>query len=114
MIETLDWLEFGLRIFLAIMGLAIYSLWKVRSHLRQFSWNKFTKGNGPFWFWAFSLQFCFALVLLILPDGAEAIKTMVGLDYSEPMAFLSTGVSLGAAANAAVPKKPPIDDLNEK
>ena len=89
----------------ALIGLLIYSLWKVRDKIMVFNLKKFVSENKAFWLWAVLLQFTFALLLAIEPNAAEAIKTIIGLDYSETMSFISTGALLGAAANG-VTKNP--------
>jgi predicted MPP superfamily phosphohydrolase len=97
--------DLGFNILLSVIGLAIYSLWKVREHLKSFDIKIFFKANKAFWIWAMSLQIIFAFLIHIAPDAAEAIKTMIGIDYSETMAFVTSGAMLGSAANAAVKKK---------
>lgn len=94
--------QFAMHFLLSIAGLAIYSLWQVRDHLATFSMKTFVHDNRPFWIWAFSLQVIFALIIAFIPDAAVAIKTIVGIDLSEPMAFLVSGSMLASAANQAV------------
>ena len=96
---TSIWQQFGIRIVLAIIGLAIYSLFQVRDKLKVFNLNKFLGENKVFWIWAMSLQFIFAILLLIEPTAGGAITIMTGLDYDMPMAFVTSGMVLGAAAN---------------
>ncbi len=99
------WEEMGLNILLAVIGLAIYSIWKVREHLKNFNFRIFFSANKAFWIWAISLQVIFAFLIAIAPEASEAIKTMTGIDYSQTMAFVTSGAMLGSAANAAVKKK---------
>lgn len=99
------WKDLALRIVFAIIGLAIYSLLKVRDKLAVFDWGIFFKENKGFWFWAMSLQLIFAFLLTIEPTAAEAIKAMTGLDYSQTMAFVTSGAGLGALANVATSDK---------
>ena len=95
------WKDLGLRIMFAIIGLAIYSLIKVRDKIAVFDPAIFFKENKGFWIWAMSLQLIFAFLLTIDPTAAEAIKSMTGLDYSQTMAFVTSGAGLGALANMA-------------
>lgn len=98
----IHWYTFWLNITLALAGLAIYTLWKVRGHLEHFSCAIFFKRNRMFWAWAFSLQLIFALLLVLAPEASGAIKSITGIDLSEPMAFVTSGAVLGAAATRAV------------
>lgn len=86
---------------LSIAGLLIYSLWQIRQHLKRFSIRVFIHDNRPFWIWALLLQIIFAMIVTFLPDSAPAIKTIVGIDLTEPMAFLTSGSALAGAANWA-------------
>ncbi len=99
--ENTVWEGFWLNIVLALAGLVIYTLWKVREYLNTFDWGIFIKRNKMFWLWAFSLQVIFALILVIAPDASEAIKSITGIDLGEPMAFVTSGAALGAAASQA-------------
>lgn len=95
------WIIFGTNIILTIAGLLVYSIWKVRDKLKIFDWGIFLSENKGFWIWALSLQTIFALLIALAPDAPEAIKSIVGLDYTQPMAFFSTGYMLGGLANGA-------------
>lgn len=95
------WKDLGLRIIYAIIGLLIYSLLKIKDKIKVFNFGIFFKENKGFWIWAMLLQLIFAFLLTIEPNAAEAIKAMTGLDYSETMAFVTSGAGLAALANAA-------------
>ncbi|MEO1010583.1 MAG: hypothetical protein AAFX53_04705 [Bacteroidota bacterium] len=95
------WSHFWINIALALAGLAIYTLWKARGHLNHFNCTTFFKRNRVFWAWAFTLQVIFALLLVLAPESAAAIKSITGIDLSEPMAFVTSGAVLGAAATRA-------------
>lgn len=97
--------EFLKNISLGLIGLAIYSLYSVRMYLKVFSASKFFKGNVAFWIWASLLQIAVAGLLALEPDASEAIKTIVAIDFSEPMAFVTSGTFLSHAANMAVKEK---------
>jgi hypothetical protein len=45
------------------------------------------------------------LSFYFVPESAESIKTITGVDLSEPMAFLTSGFALAGAANMATPVK---------
>lgn len=93
--------EFFTHLGLSLAGLAIFSLWQVKDHLQNFKANIFIKDNKAFWTWAFLLQIIFAALVVAIPESAGAIKTITGIDLSEPMAFLVSGSLLAAAANEA-------------
>jgi hypothetical protein len=99
--EDTVWGGFWMNIAFALVGLAIYTLWKVREYLNTFDWGIFLKRNKMFWLWAFLLQVIFALLLVLAPDSSGAIKSLTGIDLSEPMAFITSGAALGAAASQA-------------
>jgi len=92
------------QLILSLAGLLIYSLLAVSKHLKTFSFKKFWNENKPFWFWAFTLQAIFALLITFYPETSKSIKTMIGLDLSEPMVFLTSGLSLAELANWATGK----------
>lgn len=89
---------------LSLGGLLIYSLITVKDHLKTFNINIFWKDNKPFWVWAFTLQLIFALLITFFPESGEAIKTLSGVDLTEPMAFLTSGAALAGLANWATGK----------
>lgn len=93
--------EFFTHLGLSLAGLAIYSLWQVKDHLTTFKLGLFWKDNKAFWIWAFLLQFIFAALIVWIPESSSAVKTITGIDLSEPMAFLVSGSLLAAAANEA-------------
>lgn len=101
----LEWKNFGLMVLFAIIGLLIYSLVKVADKIAVFKFSIFINENKGFWIWAMSLQIVFALLLTIAPDAGEAIKSMVGLDYSEPMSFVTSGYLLARMANGITKDK---------
>ena len=39
------------------------------------------------------------------PESAQALKTLLGIDFTEATAFVTSGWALSVAANSAVPKK---------
>jgi hypothetical protein len=88
-------------LLLSLTGLLIYSLIAVKDYLKTFSFSKFWLENKIFWIWAFTLQFLFALLVGLIPESAEAIKTLSGIDLNESMAFLSSGGVLASLANWA-------------
>ena len=90
--------DFATHLALGIAGLLIFSLIAVRHNLKRFSLKIFVKDNKPFWIWALLLQVIFAVLVVMVPASAEAIKTLTGVDLSEPMAFLTSGAALGGAA----------------
>jgi hypothetical protein len=97
-------IDVGINLVLSMAGLTIYSLVSVSQHLKLFNLKKFFNDNKPFWIWAFSLQFIFALLITYLPDTSTAIKSLSGLDLSESMAFLTSGLGLSKLANWATGK----------
>ena len=94
----------SMHLLLSLAGLFIYSLISVSQYLRQFSISKFWNDNKPFWIWAFSLQCIFASLITFIPESADSIKTLSGVDLSQPMAFLTSGLGLAKLANWATGK----------
>lgn len=92
-------IDFLQNIGLAAIGLLIYSLFEARKHLKNFDFKIFFAHNKPFWIWAILLQILFAGLLAIAPESAEAIKAITTMDFTEPMAFVLSGMWLSHAAN---------------
>ena len=97
--------QFGLNIALALIGTAIFTLWSVRAKLREFNLGIFFKDNKAFWIWCTIFQVVFAGLVALSPESAGAFKTLIGIDFSEPFAFVTSGWMLAIAANAAVKEK---------
>jgi hypothetical protein len=87
---------------LSLAGLLIYGLIAIKDHIKDFSFKKFFNDNKPFWLWAFSLQLTFSLLINLVPESSESIKILSGLDLTQPMAFLMSGLALSKIANWAV------------
>lgn len=90
---------------LALTGLLIYSLIAIKDNLWRFKLGLFIHDNRPFWIWALLLQAIFAILIVLYPESAAAIKTLSGLDLGEPMAFLSSGAVLAKMANWVAGRK---------
>lgn len=108
--------EFGIKIVLSIAGLLIYSLMKIGDKLKEFSPAIFFAENKGFWLWAISLQVLVAIVLLVAPNSAEAIREITGIDFGQSMAFLTSGFLLSRIANGItkdkIGTKPEIQPFN--
>ena len=98
-------IDFATNIGLALIGLTVYSLWAVRARLKEFNIGIFIKDNKAFWIWAFLLQIAMASLVAFSPDNASALKGLIGIDFAEPSAFITSGWMLSIAANAAVKDK---------
>jgi len=96
--------DIGVHLLLSLAGLLIYSLIAVSRYLKTFSMKKFWNDNRPFWIWAFSLQCIFASLITFIPESGDSIKTLTGVDLSQPMAFLTSGLGLAKLANWATGK----------
>lgn len=86
---------------LSIAGLLIYSLIAIKDNIWRFSFKIFIKDNKPFWIWSLALQIIFSVLITVFPDSGDAIKTLSGIDLTQPMAFLSSGAVLAKLANYA-------------
>ena len=105
-LQNVDWLETLVKYTLGIMGIIVYSVWKVREHLVNFRPRVLIKENTPFWIWSISMISLVLIILTLSPDTANALKTMIGLDVSgEPASFLLLGWSLSAFSNSITKKK---------
>lgn len=98
-------MTFLINIGLAAIGLLIYSLFEARKHLRNFDLSIFFAHNKPFWIWAILLQILFAGLLAIAPESADAIKSITTMDFTQPMAFIMSGMWLSHAANLGTKKQ---------
>ena len=87
---------------LSLAGLLIYSLISIRNNIKNFDINIFWHDNKPFWIWAFSLQIIFSFLIAFIPESADAVSTLSGIDLTQPMAFLTSGAALAGIANWAV------------
>tara|TARA_R110000868_G_scaffold39749_5_gene138122 strand:- start:708 stop:1058 length:351 start_codon:yes stop_codon:yes gene_type:complete len=99
---------------LSLAGLLIYSLILIKDNLRKFNFRIFLNDNKPFWIWAFILQLIFAGLITFFPESGDAIKTLSGVDLSQPMAFLTSGAVLGGVANWATGKSSPNGQIGKK
>lgn len=95
-------LTMGEHFGLALIGLLLFSLFAVRKNLKKFNVKIFFNDNKPFWLWSIAIQFILAGLMTFKPDMAEAIKSLIGIDFSEPMAFFTSGMALSSAANWAI------------
>lgn len=99
-------ISISLKLSLGLLGILIYAVWRVREHLKGFSWSKFLGDNKAFWVWSITMVVLLLSVVTLSPDTATAIKTMIGLDIDgEPASFLSLGWALALVAHGAVKKK---------
>lgn len=90
------WLFILENIGLGLLGLAIFTVWSIREHLKEFSFRILWSKNKPFWAWSLTMLFLFSVLLTVSPDATGAIKTFTGLDLAdEPAAWLSLGLALG-------------------
>ena len=98
-------IDFATNIGLALIGTAIYSLWSVRAKLKEFNLSIFFSDNKAFWIWCTLLQVAMAALVAFSPENAAALKGLIGIDFSEPLAFVTSGWMLSIAANSAVPRE---------
>lgn len=109
-IDNVDWILFGVKALMGTLGIVAYALWKVRTHLKEFSPKTLWRENRAFWGWAITMVVVVLGIITISPDTSSAIKSMIGLDVeSTATSFLLLGWSLSALSNE-VNKKP----LNKK
>lgn len=95
-----------LKAFLGSIAMILYAVWKVRDHLRDFSFGLFFNENKLFWAWSIIVLYSVLLIVTLHPPAAVAIKTMIGLDVNdEPTSFLMLGWGLSALVNNLNPKK---------
>lgn len=97
--------QFGTNIGLALIGTAIYTIWAVRSKLKEFNISIFFKDNKAFWIWCTLLQVLMAGLVAISPESASALKQLIGIDFTEASAFVTSGWMLSIAANSAIKDK---------
>lgn len=97
--ESFDYTLFGRHLILAFSGLILFSLVAIKDNIRRFNIKIFWHDNKPFWIWASILQVLFAALMVGFPDVGTSLKTISGLDLSEPMAFFTSGVGLAGLAN---------------
>lgn len=84
---------------LGFLGLAIFTTWSVREHLKSFSFKILFERNVPFWVWSMLMLLLCSILLGVSPEGATAIKTVTGLDViNEPAAFIFMGIGLARIA----------------
>ena len=104
--QNIDWIGLALRYALGVLGIIIFSVWKVREHLSDFSFKKLIKDNKMFWLWSFVMITLVLLILTLSPETAGALKSLTSMDVSnEPAGFLLMGWSLSALANSFSKKK---------
>ena len=97
----IDWIDFGIKIFLGALSIAIYALWKVREYLNKtFDPTVFWKDNKAYWLWSFAMLLALLLVITIEPGAGEAIKSAFGIDVSDSRtSFITLGFVLAGMAN---------------
>lgn len=66
-------------ILLSALGLAGYTLWVVRKHIKErtFSWSIFINDNKAFWIWVILCQATYSAVFYIIPELEKAVATRV-------------------------------------
>ena len=74
-------IDFATNIGLALIGTAIYTLWAVRTKLREFDFGVFFKDNKAFWLWCTLFQIAMAGLVSFSPEGAGAFKSLIGIDF---------------------------------
>ncbi len=105
-LENVDWIETGVKYALGLIGIFVFSLWKIKDHLGSFDFGKLMSENKFFWIWSYIMVSVVLSILTISPETSGALKSLTGLDVSnEPASFLMLGWSLSALANSAVKKK---------
>ena len=96
----IDWFDFGIKIFLGILSIGIYALWKVRDHIANFNAKVFWHDNRAYWIWAFAMLLALLLVITIEPEAGTAIKSAFGIDVSDSRtSFITLGFVLAGMAN---------------
>lgn len=98
---------------IAILGIVFYTVFKSLDHLTIWDWKVFVKENIKRWIWALTVIIIVSVLLHLLPETAEAIKTFTGIDVStEPASFFTLGLGLSAmvrqATKTAIKSKRPV------
>jgi hypothetical protein len=93
----------GLKLFIGVLTIALYALWKVRDKLNDFNFKIFWNDNKMFWIWTLSVMFIILILITVEPTTGEAIKAILGLDVNESGgSFFTLGWGLSVLVNSQV------------
>jgi len=121
--------QFGINMFLCIVGLAGYSLWSVRKYLHPdvFDVNIFIRQNKWFWIWAGCCQILYASLMAYSPELESllaerivaSIKALLNQEFeiseklTKTVVYLSLTWQLSRVVNKSVSRKDKIGKKKE-
>jgi len=84
---------------LSLLGTAIYTLWAVRKHIKDFKPKIFIGKNKGFWIWCTCFQVVMSFTAVKFPEVIDGLGQFIPIKFDDPKAFIISGWALAMAAN---------------
>lgn len=95
--------EISTQLGVSILGMLIYNLFKFKSFLNlddvttKVFWFSVFDSCKIKWLWSFLMLLLISVIIKIIPESADSIKSLTGLDIgSELVSFFTLGIALSS------------------
>jgi hypothetical protein len=106
-VNAMDWVKYSQLIGLTVSGMAIFTLWKIKEHIRTFNFQTLWSDMKFIWLWVFLFSALIEAALLIVPNIDAAFNQLLGLNIVHSAAGALT---LGFTLTASFYEKPKRDN----
>ena len=94
--------EILINFVLSLLGMLLHTLWKVREHLKDFSFRILWEENKFVFMWGTTFMLIASAILALSPESAEALTTITGLDFSKTASYVMLGIALISTTKEAI------------